>query len=218
MSMAGDVWFGFSWLLNLLPKLNPIKRVPDLTTIKEQYDFASTSTESKLPGIDVFVTTVDPVDEPILYTVNSILSILATDYPVQKYACYLSDDGGSLIHYEAMFEVAKFAELWVSFCRKHRTEPRAPESYFGVKRQPYMGTMQEEFMGDHRRVRREYEEFKVRIESLFTTIHKRSESYNWKNGKEDGIEATWMANGTQWSGMWIKPAENHRKGHHAGIV
>jgi mixed-linked glucan synthase len=131
MSMAGDVWFGFSWLLNLLPKLNPIKRVPDLTTIKEQYNFASTSTESKLPGIDVFVTTVDPVDEPILYTVNSILSILATDYPVQKYACYLSDDGGSLIHYEAMFEVAKFAELWVSFCRKHRTEPRAPESYFG---------------------------------------------------------------------------------------
>jgi mixed-linked glucan synthase len=79
MSMAGDVWFGFSWLLNQLPKLNPIKRVPDLAAIREQYG-SSTSTESKLPGIDVFVTTVDPVDEPILYTVNSILSILATDY------------------------------------------------------------------------------------------------------------------------------------------
>ncbi|KAK3125327.1 hypothetical protein QOZ80_7BG0603390 [Eleusine coracana subsp. coracana] len=212
MSMVGDVWFGFSWLLNQLPKLNPIKRVPDLTAIRDQYD------SSKLPGIDVFVTTVDPVDEPILYTVNSILSILATDYPVEKYACYLSDDGGSLIHYEAMFEVAKFAELWVPFCRKHRIEPRAPENYFGVKRRPYIGTMQEEFKSDHRRVRREYEEFKVRIESLFTTIHQRSEVYNSKNGKEHGMKGTWMADGTLWPGTWFEPAENHRKGQHAGIV
>jgi hypothetical protein len=71
MSMVGDVWFGFSWVLNQLPKLNPIKRVPDITAIRDQYE-SSTSGESKLPGIDVFVTTVDPVDEPILYTVNSI--------------------------------------------------------------------------------------------------------------------------------------------------
>jgi mixed-linked glucan synthase len=189
MSMVADVWFGFSWLLNQLPKLNLIKRVPDVAAIREQYD-NSTSTESKLPRIDVFVTTVDRVDEPILYTVNSILSILATDYPVEKYACCLSDDGGSLIHYEAMFEVAKIAELWVPFCQKHRIEPRAPENYFGVKRQPYMGTMHEEYMSDHRRVRREYEEFKVRIESIFTTIHKRSEAYHSKNGKEDGLKGT----------------------------
>ncbi|XP_062189873.1 putative mixed-linked glucan synthase 1 [Phragmites australis] len=212
MSMVGDVWFGFSWLLNQLPKLNPIKHVPDLAAIRDHYD------SSKLPGIDVFVTTVDPVDEPILYTVNSILSILATDYPVDKYACYLSDDGGTLIHYEAMFEVANFAKLWVPFCRKHSVEPRAPENYFGVKRQSYIGSMQEEFMSDHRRVRREYEEFKVRIDSLFTTIHQRSEAYNSKNTEKDGVKATWMVDGTQWPGTWIEQAENHRKGQHSGIV
>ena len=217
MSMVGDVWFGFSWVLNQLPKLNPMKRVPDITAIRDQYE-CSTSGESKLPGIDVFVTTVDPVDEPILYTVNSILSILATDYPVEKYACYLSDDGGTLVHYEAMFEVANFAKLWVPFCRKHCIEPRAPENYFGVKKQPYMGSMQEEFMSDHRRVRREYEEFKVRIDSLFNTIYQRSEAYNSKNTKQDGVKATWMADGTQWPGTWIEQAENHRKGQHAGIV
>ncbi|KAJ1291347.1 hypothetical protein BS78_02G309800 [Paspalum vaginatum] len=217
MSMVGDVWFGFSWLLNQLPKLNPVKRVPDLTAVRDQYE-SSTSGESRLPGIDVFVTTVDPVDEPILYTVNSILSILATDYPVEKYACYLSDDGGTLVHYEAMFEVASFAKLWVPFCRKHNVEPRAPESYFGVKRRAYTGRMQEEFTTDHRRVRREYEEFKVRIDSLFNTIYQRSEAYNRKDTKEDGVRATWMADGTQWPGTWIEQAENHRKGQHAGIV
>nr|CAB3454607.1 unnamed protein product [Digitaria exilis] len=217
MSMVGDVWFGFSWVLNQLPKLKPTKRVPDIAAIRDQYE-SSTPGESKLPGIDVFITTVDPVDEPILYTVNSILSILATDYPVDKYACYLSDDGGTLVHYEAMFEVANFAKLWVPFCRKHSVEPRAPENYFGLKRQPYMGSMQEEFMSDHRRVRREYEEFKVRIDSLFNTIYQRSEAYNRKNTKEEGVKATWMADGTQWPGTWIEQAENHRKGQHAGIV
>ncbi|CAD6255029.1 unnamed protein product [Miscanthus lutarioriparius] len=220
-SMVGDVWFGFSWVLNQLPKLNPIKRVPDLAAIRDQHEHSTSGeSNSNLPGIDVFITTVDPVDEPILYTVNSFLSILATDYPVEKYACYLSDDGGTLVHYEAMLEVASFAKLWAPFCRKHGVEPRAPESYFGVKRQPYTGSMQEEFASDHRRVRREYEEFKVRIDSLFSTIYQRSEAYNRKHAKDDDgvLKATWMADGTQWPGTWIEQAENHRKGQHAGIV
>ena len=121
--------------------LRPSTKNLDPVVIKDQYE-SWTSGESNLPGIDVFITTVDPVDEPILYTVNSVLSILATDYPVEKYACYLSDDGGTLVHYEAMLEVASFAKLWAPFCRKHGVEPRAPESYFGVKRQPYTGSMQ----------------------------------------------------------------------------
>uniref|UniRef100_A0A0D9X062 Uncharacterized protein n=1 Tax=Leersia perrieri TaxID=77586 RepID=A0A0D9X062_9ORYZ len=210
MSMTGDVWFGFSWVLNQLPKLNPIKRVPDLAALADWH-----GSSGELPGIDVFVTTVDPVDEPILYTVNSILSILAADYPVDKYACYLSDDGGTLVHYEAMVEVAKFAELWVPFCRKHCVEPRAPENYFAMKTQAYKGGVPGELMSDHRRVRREYEEFKVRIDSLFSTIRQRSDAYNAKHAGEN---ATWMADGTHWPGTWFEPVENHRRGQHAGIV
>uniref|UniRef100_J3MLW4 Glycosyltransferase 2-like domain-containing protein n=1 Tax=Oryza brachyantha TaxID=4533 RepID=J3MLW4_ORYBR len=216
MSMAGDVWFGFSWVLNQLPKLNPIKRAADLAALADRYDGPSSG---ELPGVDVFVTTVDPVDEPILYTVNSILSILAADYPVDRYACYLSDDGGTLVHYEAMVEVARFAGLWVPFCRKHGVEPRAPESYFARKTRAYKGGAAGELVSDHRRVRREYEEFKVRIDSLFTTIRKRSDAYNGaKNGKDAGENATWMADGTRWPGTWFEPAENHRRGQHAGIV
>ncbi|EEC80219.1 hypothetical protein OsI_22142 [Oryza sativa Indica Group] len=67
----------------------PIKRVPDLAVLADRHS-------GELPGVDVFVTTVDPVDEPILYTVNTFLSILTTDYPVDRYVCYLSDDGGTL--------------------------------------------------------------------------------------------------------------------------
>jgi hypothetical protein len=210
-SMVADTWFALSWILNQLPKLNPIKRVPDMAALAHLY---GSSGDANLPGIDVFVTTVDPVDEPILYTVNTILSILATDYPVDRYACYLSDDGGTLVHYEAMVEVASFAELWVPFCRKHCVEPRSPENYFGMKTQPCVGGNAGEFMRDHRRVRREYEEFKVRIDSLSSTIRKRSDAYN----KGDGLRATWMADGTQWPGTWIEQSENHRRGQHAGIV
>ncbi|EAY92718.1 hypothetical protein OsI_14469 [Oryza sativa Indica Group] len=76
----------------------PIKRVPDLAALADRHS-------GELPGVDVFVT------EPILYTVNTFLSILAADYPVDRYVCYLSDDGRTL----AMVEVAKFAELWAPF-------------------------------------------------------------------------------------------------------
>jgi hypothetical protein len=99
MSVAGDVWFGFSWLLNQLPKVNPIKSIPDLGALKKTCDLGEG--RSSLPGIDVFVTTANPIDEPILYTMNCILSILAVDYPVDKNACYLSDDAGALVTYEA---------------------------------------------------------------------------------------------------------------------
>ena len=53
-----------------------------------------------------FINTVDPINEPMIYTMNSILSILAVDYPVDRTATYLSDDGGSIIHYEGSLETA----------------------------------------------------------------------------------------------------------------
>jgi len=39
-SNAGDFWFGFSWLLDQLPKLNPITRVPDLVVLRQWFDRA----------------------------------------------------------------------------------------------------------------------------------------------------------------------------------
>nr|CAB3482237.1 unnamed protein product [Digitaria exilis] len=216
-SIAGEFWFGFSWLLDQLPKLNPINRVPDLAVLRQRFDRADGT--SRLPGLDIFVTTADPFKEPILSTANSILSILAADYPVEKNTCYLSDDSGMLLTYEAMVEAAKFATVWVPFCRKHGIEPRGPESYFELKSHPYMGRSQEDFVNDRRRIRKEYDEFKARINGLEHDIKQRSDAYNAARGLKDGEpRATWMADGSQWEGTWVEPSENHRKGDHAGIV
>lgn len=213
--MAGDVWFGFSWLLNQLPRLNPIKSIPNVAALKQQYDVPDGT--SHLPEIDIFINTANPVDEPILYTMNSILSILATDYPVEKHACYLSDDAGALVHYEALVETARFAALWVPFCRKHCIEPRAPERYFELQGQPHMGGAVKDFANDHEHVQTEYGEFKARIGKLFDLIRQRSDAYNAL--KQKGCtKATWMADGRQWPGSWIDPTENHMKGHYAPII
>lgn len=86
-----------------------------------------------LAPIDVFVSTVDPMKEPPLSTANTILSILAMDYPVEKVSCYISDDGASMLTFEALSETAEFARQWVPFCKKFSIEPRAPEFYFSNK-------------------------------------------------------------------------------------
>ena len=49
-----------------------------------------------LAPVDVFVSTVDPMKEPPLVTANTVLSILAMDYPIGKILCYISDDGASM--------------------------------------------------------------------------------------------------------------------------
>jgi mixed-linked glucan synthase len=221
VSVVGDVWFAFSWLLYQLPKYKPIKLGPDLAALRRHYDNdlrPDGGGGSVLPGIDTVVTTADPVSEPVLYTMNCVLSILAVDYPVDRYTCYLADDSGALVLYEALVETVDFAALWAPFCRKHSVEPRAPESYFQREGMIYTGRSPSEFVSDYRHARREYEKFKVRLETLPKIIQERSDVYNGTTSKEGGAEATWMADGTQWPGTWVEPAENHRKGHHAGIV
>ncbi|KAM0915206.1 hypothetical protein ACQ4PT_010980 [Festuca glaucescens] len=215
ISIVGDFWFGLTWLLNQITKFKPRKCVPKLSKLREQFDLSDGI--SNLPILDVFITTVDPVNEPMLYTMNSVLSILATDYPAEKYATYFSDDGGSLIHYEGLLETAKFAALWVPFCRKHCVEPRAPENYFGRNVRPYTGNMPNEFIDDHRRMRVEYEELKACLDGLSAAIAKRSETFNSANTKEGRVNATWMTDGTQWPGTWIEQSKGHRKGNHPAI-
>ncbi|QHO44517.1 Cellulose synthase-like protein [Arachis hypogaea] len=238
MSVVCEIWFAFSWLLDQLPKLFPVNRFADLDVLKEKFETPTPnnpSGKSDLPGIDIFVSTADPEKEPPLVTANTILSILAADYPVEKLACYVSDDGGALLTFEAMAEAASFANLWVPFCRKHDIEPRNPDSYFSMKRDPYKNKVLPDFVRDRRRVKREYDEFKVRINGLPDSIRRRSDAYNareeikamklWReNGHDEPMEnvkipkATWMADGTHWPGTWTIPASEHSRGDHASII
>lgn len=88
---------------------------------------------SQLCPVDIYVSTVDPLKEPPLVTANTVLSILAVDYPIDKVSCYVSDDGAAMLTFEALSETSEFAKKWVPFCKKFNIEPRAPEFYFAQK-------------------------------------------------------------------------------------
>ncbi|CAK9855779.1 unnamed protein product [Sphagnum jensenii] len=194
MSVVCEIWFAFSWILDQLPKLCPINRMTDLQVLKEKFEMSTPnnpSGRSDLPAVDVFVSTADPEKEPPITTANTILSILAAEYPLEKLCCYLSDDGGALLTFEALAEAANFARVWVPFCRKHDIEPRNPETYFLLRGDPTKGKTRSDFVKDRRRVKREYDEFKVRINGLPEAIRRRSEAYNSHEeirAKRDQIE------------------------------
>ncbi|KAF7152102.1 hypothetical protein RHSIM_Rhsim01G0288500 [Rhododendron simsii] len=239
MSVICEFWFALSWILDQLPKLCPVNRITDLSVLKERFEPSALNLRnpkglSDLPGVDVFVSTADPEKEPPLSTANTILSILAVDYPVEKLACYLSDDGGSLVTFEALAEAASFARIWVPFCRKHKIEPRNPEAYFGLKRDPLKNKVRLDFVRERRRVKREYDEFKVRINALPEAIRRRSDAYNAQaemrakkkqmDMGESAFEsvkvprATWMSDSSHWPGTWSSAEEGHSKGDHEGII
>jgi len=88
--------------------------------------------------------------EPPLITANTVLSILAVDYPVEKVSCYVSDDGGSMLTFESLAETSEFARKWVPFCKKFSIEPRAPEFYFTQKFDYLKDKVQPSFVKERR--------------------------------------------------------------------
>ncbi|KAL3622511.1 Cellulose synthase A catalytic subunit 3 [UDP-forming] [Castilleja foliolosa] len=143
---------------------------------------------SQLAAVDIFVSTVDPLKEPPLVTANTVLSILAVDYPVDKVSCYVSDDGAAMLTCEALSETSEFARVWVPFCKKYSIEPRAPEWYFAQKVDYLKDKVHPSFVKDRRAMKREYEEFKIRINALVSKAQKVPE------------EGWIMQDGTPWPG------------------
>ena len=84
----------------------------------------------------MFVTTADAELEPPILTMNTILSLLAVNYPVERLACYISDDGASPLTYYALVETSKFAKIWLPFCKKYDISVRAPFRYFATSSKP----------------------------------------------------------------------------------
>ena len=86
--------------------------------------------ENKLPGVDIFVCTADPAIEPPMMVINTVLSVMAYDYPTEKLSVYLSDDAGSDITFYAFIEASNFAKHWLPFCKRFKVEFRSPAAYF----------------------------------------------------------------------------------------
>lgn len=132
-SVICEIWFGISWVFDQFPKWSPVKRKTYLERLSAKYESRGGSNSSDLSAVNVFVSTVDPSKEPPLVTANTILSILAVDYPSDKVSCYVSDDGAAILTFEAMSEISMFAKKWVPFCKKFDVQCRAPEMYFAEK-------------------------------------------------------------------------------------
>ncbi|GAB4859448.1 hypothetical protein Ancab_010914 [Ancistrocladus abbreviatus] len=101
-------------------------------------------------------------------TVNTVLSLLAVDYPADKLACYVSDDGCSPLTFFSLVEASKFAKLWVPFCKKYGIPIRAPFRFFSTH-ELSSGTAQ--FRQDWQRMKEEYEELSRKILDVATPIH-----------------------------------------------
>lgn len=80
--------------------------------------------------MDVFICTADPAKEPTVEVMNTVLSCLALDYPAEKLAVYLSDDGGSPVTDYGVKKAGWLAKAWVPFCREYGINSRCPEIYF----------------------------------------------------------------------------------------
>ncbi|XP_039026220.1 cellulose synthase A catalytic subunit 2 [UDP-forming]-like isoform X2 [Hibiscus syriacus] len=189
-SVICEIWFAVSWILDQFPKWFPIERETYLDRLSLRYE--KEGKPSELASVDVFVSTVDPMKEPPLITANTVLSILAVDYPVDKVACYVSDDGAAMLTFEALSETSEFARKWVPFCKKFNIEPRAPEWYFSLKMDYLKNKVHPAFVRERRAMKREYEEFKVKINGLVSTAQK---------VPEDGWT---MQDGTPWPGNNVR--------------
>ncbi|KAI6690786.1 hypothetical protein NL676_027614 [Syzygium grande] len=154
--LAAELWFGLYWVLMQACRWSLVYRRTFKDRLSHRY-------EKDLPGVDIFVCTADPAIEPPMMVINTILSVMAYDYPQEKMSVYLSDDAGSKITYYALLEASQFAKHWIPFCRRFTVEPRSPAAYF---RLPSSGQLSANRKNEElSAIKKLYEDMKNRIET-----------------------------------------------------
>ncbi|VFQ62160.1 unnamed protein product [Cuscuta campestris] len=198
LALICESWFTFIWTLTVNRKWNQI----DTHTYPERLLHRVKDGTVELPAVDMFVTTADSDLEPPILTVNTVLSLLAVDYPASKLACYVSDDGASPLTFYSLLQAAKFARLWVPFCKKFNVAVRAPFQYFNNG--PECSSL--EFQHEWKNMKGEYSKLCGKIEeatkkpmifdlagefSSFAKIDRRNHStiikVIWESKDDDGI-------------------------------
>ncbi|KAK9734961.1 hypothetical protein RND81_04G174100 [Saponaria officinalis] len=152
-----EIWFGFYWILTQVLRWNCVYRYTFNDRLRSRY-------EDELPKVDIFVCTADPTIEPPLMVINTVLSVMAYDYPPEKLSVFLSDDGGSILTFHALFEASLFSKDWLPYCRKYKVEPRSPAAYFKSLPKP----MNDLHSKDLNAIKVLYEEMSNRIETSTT--------------------------------------------------
>ncbi|KAK4425542.1 Cellulose synthase-like protein G1 [Sesamum alatum] len=151
-----ELLFTFLWVLQQAFRWRPVTRTvyPDRLPGDDEF-----------PPVDVFICTADPSKEPSLGVMNTVISAMALDYPPDKLAVYLSDDGGSYVTLQAVREAWKFSKWWLPFCRKYELKIRCPEAYFSAEESCDDRFIScSEFLAEKKEIEKRYNEFKESLE------------------------------------------------------
>ncbi|KAJ9565926.1 hypothetical protein OSB04_001892 [Centaurea solstitialis] len=165
-SVICEIWFAISWVLDQFPKWYPINRVTFTDELSASRSVERTSSH---------------------YCKHRAFNP-CRGLPVDKVSCYVSDDGAAMLSFESLVETAEFARKWVPFCKKFAIEPRAPEFYFSQKIDYLKDKVQPSFVKERRAMKRDYEEYKVRVNALVAKAQKTPD------------EGWTMQDGTPWPG------------------
>ncbi|KAL3678232.1 hypothetical protein R1sor_021188 [Riccia sorocarpa] len=238
MSVVCEIWFAFSWILDQLPKLCPVNRSTDLSVLKERFEKVSPENprgKSDLPGMDVFRfhsrsrERTAPGHFEYNFFHSGSENILSRSFPATSLTMEVRSSRSKRLQRPPVLRESGFLSAGST-----AIEPRNPDTYFMMRGDPTKGKTRLDFVKDRRRVKREYDEFKVRINGLGEAIRRRSDAYNAHEEirakrvqLESGADpsqplnvnkATWMADGTHWPGTWAASAKEHSRGDHAGII
>ncbi|KAK2972974.1 hypothetical protein RJ640_022031 [Escallonia rubra] len=152
---SSELILTFIWILTQAFRWRPVSRTVNPENLPG---------ELELPGVDVFICTADPEKEPVIDVMNTVLSAMALDYPSNKLAVYLSDDGGAASTLYAVKEASSFAKSWIPFCRKYGIKTRTPELYFSSFGDDDRLLWSDEFMAEEETIKSTYELFKKNVE------------------------------------------------------
>lgn len=120
---TSEIILSFIWFLGQAYRWRPVSRFVFPERLPE---------DDKLPAVDVFICTADPIKEPTLEVMNTVLSSMALDYPQEKIHVYLSDDGCSPMTLYGVRKAWEFARWWLPFCRRYKIKNRCPKAYFSA--------------------------------------------------------------------------------------
>ncbi|KAI4306231.1 hypothetical protein L6164_029523 [Bauhinia variegata] len=154
--LASELWFGLYCVITQALRWNIVFRQPFPDRLSQRY-------EGRLPKVDIFVCTADPEIEPPTMVINTVLSMMAYDYPTENLSVYLSDDAASEVTFYAMLEASDFAKHWLPFCKRFKVEPRSPAAYF---RQDYSLAGDANLLMQLAHVKKLYENMEKRIENV----------------------------------------------------
>ncbi|CAL0329494.1 unnamed protein product [Lupinus luteus] len=145
------------WFFNQAFRWHPVSRSVKIENLPS---------DATLPGLDIYICTLDPEKEPTVEVMETVVSAVSMDYPPDKLAVYLSDDGGCPVTLYGIKEASEFAKVWVPFCNKYGIKSRTPKVFFSSIGEDEQLIRSDEFRVENEKIKAKYERMQKNIEKF----------------------------------------------------